>query len=291
MIARVFPRRTKATPVDDYAFVGEPHLFVPDDITEVHVSVTFTWDLREAERLARIWSRIAPVKIGGPATGMRGETFIPGRHLKPGYVITSRGCDRNCWFCSVGAREGALRELPVTSGSNVLDDNLLACSDKHIAAVFEMLGRQKERAVFSGGIEAKRLKPRHVELFKNLRPKRIYFAYDTPDDLPPLEEAVRLFREAEYASRSTLNCYVLIGYPGDSFEAAESRLGTVVRIGMTPMAMLYRDWIREPSEDSEPSEEWKKFSRAWARPAAIFAKNRNFDYLPKTRDERIRSYG
>jgi hypothetical protein len=280
MIARVFPRQTKATPIDDYAFVGDPPLsfFIPEDVDEVHVSATFTWDLPEAERLARAWSRIAPVKLGGPATGMRGEDFDPGKYLKPGYVITSRGCPNRCWFCSVSKREGGeVRELPITPGSRVLDDNLLACSEAHIRAVFAMLAGQEEAALFTGGIEAKRLKPWHVELFKDLRPKRIYFAYDTPDDLPPLEEAMRLFRAAEYASRNTLHCYVLIGYPGDSFEAAETRLGTVVRIGMTPMAMLYRDGLREPSG------EWRKFQRAWARPAAIYAKNRSLDYLPKLR--------
>ena len=69
MIARVFPRKTTATPLDEYAFVGEPGLFIPDDITEVHVSVTFTWDKPIAERLARIWERYAPVKVGGTAYG------------------------------------------------------------------------------------------------------------------------------------------------------------------------------------------------------------------------------
>lgn len=61
-IARVFPRATACTPKDEYAFVGDIPLFFPEDITEVHVSVTFSWDLPEAERLARAWGRIAPVK-------------------------------------------------------------------------------------------------------------------------------------------------------------------------------------------------------------------------------------
>ena len=71
---------------------------------------------------------------------------MPGMYLKKGYVITSRGCPNRCWFCSVPRREGGrLRELPITEGNIVLDDNLLACSRQHIEAVFEMLGRQ-ERA-------------------------------------------------------------------------------------------------------------------------------------------------
>ena len=136
MIARVFPRKTKATPIDDYAFVGLPGLFIPDDVTEVHISATFTWDLPLVDVMRRAWERIAPVTIGGPATGQRGDAFTPGMYLKKGYVISSRGCPNNCWFCSVPKREGALRELPIEDGHNVLDDNLLACSDEHIKAVF-----------------------------------------------------------------------------------------------------------------------------------------------------------
>jgi hypothetical protein len=155
----------------------------------------------------------------------------------------------------------------------VLDDNLLACSEPHIRRVFAMLERQKERAVFTGGIETKRLDHWHIDLFEDLRPKRIYFAYDTPDDLPPLEEAARMFREHQYGSRNILYCYVLIGYPRDTFDAAERRLQTVVRLGLTPMAMLYRD------ELGKTTREWRRFQRAWARPAAIFAATRDKSYL------------
>ena len=36
--------------------------------------------------------------------------------------------------------------------------------------------------------------------------EQIFFAYDTPDDLPPLEHAAHLFREASYGNRSILRC-------------------------------------------------------------------------------------
>jgi hypothetical protein len=251
---------------------------LPDDISEVHVSVTFSWDLPEAERLVRAWNRIVPTIIGGPATGMRGGDFVPGRYLKDGYVITSRGCPNRCWFCSVPRREGnEVRELPITTGYNILDDNLLACGEAHIKAVFAMLAAQKDAALFTGGIEAKRIRPWHIELFKSIRPKRIYFAFDEPDDLPPLEEAMRLFREAEYGSRNILCCYVLVGHESDTFDAAERRLKTVMKLGMTPMAMLYRD-----NSYREPSGDWRRFQRSWARPAAIFASSRDNGYLAVT---------
>ena len=75
-ILRVFPRKTNATPQDDYTAIGSPGLFIPDDISEIHISVTFTWDLQYAEILADQWSRYGNVKIGGPATGMRGEILL-----------------------------------------------------------------------------------------------------------------------------------------------------------------------------------------------------------------------
>jgi hypothetical protein len=270
MIARVFPRKTSATPTDEYAFVGEPPLFLPEGIEEVHVSVVFTWDLTEAERLARAWSRIAPVKIGGPATGMRGEEFTPGMYVKRGYTFTSRGCDSGCWFCSVPKREGKLRELEIHDGNIVTDDNLLACSRKHILEVFEMLKRQKYgRVFFTGGIEAKRLRPWHIDLFKELRPKEIFFAYDTPDDLQPLRVASAMFDRAAYGTRNILYCYTLIGYPGDTFEAAKVRLQAVKGLGFSPFAMLYRD------ETGVTDKLWRRFQRSWVRPAAIFAKVRD----------------
>jgi radical SAM superfamily enzyme YgiQ (UPF0313 family) len=270
MLARVFPRKTHATPIDDYSFVGDPGLFLPEDITEVHISVAFTWDLREAERLAGSWSRIAPVKIGGPATGMRGEDFVSGRYLKPGYVITSRGCPNFCWFCSVPAREGnAVRELPVREGWNILDDNLLSCSEPHIRAVFAMLKRQKMgKPQFTGGLEAKRLKSWHVEFLKELRPREVFFAYDTADDLLPLKEAVRLLKEADYFPRDVFRCYVLIGFPGDSFQEAELRLQSVWNLGMYPMAMLYRD------KGGKTFPAWRRFQRLWARPALVYVRQR-----------------
>jgi hypothetical protein len=69
-IVRVFPRRTKATPTDALTVIGEPDLFTEAD--RVHISVAFTWDIPEAERLYDVWKKIAPTEIGGPATGAQG---------------------------------------------------------------------------------------------------------------------------------------------------------------------------------------------------------------------------
>jgi len=273
-IIRLFPRRTTATPNDALVRVDcPPGLF--DEADEVHISVAFIWDLPVAERLENLWRHVAPVRIGGPATGERGGNFTPGMYLKPGYVITSRGCPNRCWFCSVPKREGALRELAITDGWNILDDNLLACPEEHIRAVFAMLHRQKRvghRAEFTGGLEAAKLQPWHVEEIRKLAPESVFFAYDTPDDLEPLVDAGRLFQQAGYGRNNHhLRAYVLCGYAKDTFEAAEKRMRQVVDAGFWPMAMVWRN------RHGNVSQEWARFQRLWARPAisANLAKGTN----------------
>ena len=162
-VLRVFPRKTNATPDDKNVIINRmPTLF--DEADQIHVSVAFTWDIPRAEELAYMWQSVAPTSIGGPAFNERGEEFEPGMYLKQGYTITSRGCPNKCWFCSVWKRESGVRELKINSGYNLMDDNILACSDQHIKAVFEMLKLQKHPIAFTGGLEAKILKSWHIEI-------------------------------------------------------------------------------------------------------------------------------
>ena len=265
-IARVFPRKTNATPDDDMCFFGPPPLLFLPEIDEVHVSVAFTYDREKAEELAEDWRIVgAPVKIGGPAYDDPAEgDFVPGRYLKNGYVITSRGCNNRCWFCSAWRREGKLRELPITNGWDVLDNNLLQCSEDHIRAVFDMLKHQPVRPKFTGGLEAKELKPWHCDLLWESKAQRMYFAYDTPDDYEPLVEAGKMLRGAGITPQShTAACYNLIGYKGDTFEKAQERMEQTIRAGFMPYAMLYRD------EKGNVDREWAMFQREWLRPALV----------------------
>lgn len=266
-IIRVFPRRTKATPTDEHTRIGFPGLF-EEGADEIHISVTFTWDLSLAEKLAVAWSDYGTVKMGGPAMGMPGGDFVPGRYLREGYVITSRGCPNHCWFCNVWRREGQeIRELPITEGWNVLDDNLLACPDDHIKAVFAMLAKQNHPIEFTGGLEAAKLKPWHVEELRRLHPKQLFFAYDTPDDLEPLIDAGRMLTLAGFTTAShALRAYVLCGYRGDNLEEANHRMSQVMSAGFMPMAMLYRD------AKGRVNPGWAAFQRLWARPALIAAR-------------------
>lgn len=262
---RVFPRKTESSPTDDKAFFGGPRLWkVDEDDRDVKVSVVFTYDKPKAEFLAKQWDTAGyHVSVGGPAYDDRGEEFVPGRYLKKGLVITSRGCNsEDCWFCQVPEREGEIRELEIKNGYNLCDNNILQCSEKHIRAVFAMLNRQKQAVKLTGGLEAAVLEDWHVDLIAGLKPKPevIYFAYDIPDDLEPLIEAAKKMR-AIGLNNQRVGCYVLMGWPKDTIEKAQERLQMCVDLDMMPFAMLYAG--QEPLRDPD----WRKLQRNHAKPA------------------------
>jgi len=257
------------TPTDALAFTDmQPPMLTMPEVDEVQISVTFSWDMRKAEQMEKAWRAVGvPVKVGGRAFRDPGGEFIPGMYLKHGMTITSRGCDNQCWFCDAWKIEGKTRELEIKEGWNVLDNNLLGCSEKHIRVVFEMLARQQEKAVFTGGLEAKILEPWHAVLLREIKAKRMYFAYDTPDDYEPLVQAGKIMQQEGHRFEShSMACYCLIGYPNDTFNKAEKRLVDTVKAGFMPYAMLYRGL------DGAKDTAWGKFQREWLRPEILGTK-------------------
>lgn len=63
----------------------------------------------------------------------------------------------------------------------------------------------------------------------------------------------------------------MIGYPKDTFEAAEKRLLQLVSVGFTPFAMLWRP-DNAAQEKHAPGPGWRALQRRWARPAIIHAR-------------------
>jgi hypothetical protein len=130
-----------------------------------------------------------------------------------------------------------------------------------------------QRVEFTGGLEARAMEDYQVGLLADLKPRpNCFFAYDPGDPFETLENAAKRLLAAGFTARShRLRCYVLIGYPKDTFTLAEQRLKDMLRIGFTPMAMLWRP--ETPSADKwAPGSDWRGFQRQWARPAIIHSK-------------------
>jgi hypothetical protein len=270
-IIRIFPRKTAMTPTGENVRVWPatiPTMF--DEADRIEISVTFTSDIRKAEQMAAQWEYVAPVSIGGPAYNDRGGEFIPGKYVKEGNVVTHRGCPNSCWFCDAWKREGReIRELTIHDGYNLLDNNILACSVSHQEKVYQMLLQQPQRIKFTGGLEAARFTKWNVEWLSKLKPEYAYFAYDEHNDWEPLVEAVKLLREYELLKNHSYGCYVLVGYPKDTFEDAEMRLIDVVHLGLMPQAMLL-DRAEKKSEAEQ--KQWQRFQREWANKVIVGSK-------------------
>ena len=268
-VIRVFPRRTSFTPNDPYVFIGDPPMMRPE-ADEVHISVTFTWDVVEGWRLRGSWAQYYPtVKIGGPAIpGAFVGDFRPGMYVKPGVTFTSRGCNRRCPWCLVPEREGRLLLLDIQPGSIISDNNLLQAGRDHISTVFDMLRCQGKAATFSGGLDARLVDDWVANELRTVPIREVYLAADTKASLSALRCAVG--KLGSFLKRRQLRCYVLIGFDGETIAGATERLEAVWETGCLPFAQLYQP----PEGRIEYSHDWRALQREWDRPAAMFAQHR-----------------
>ena len=259
-ILRVFARKTSMTPMDELTYYDTPGLFVQEH-DEVHIVVTFTWDLERGQYLKECWESATdkPVRIGGAAFGdpCLGD-FVPGLYLKHGVTITSRGCVNACPWCLVSRREGKLREIENFAAGNIVqDNNFLACSKQHRAKVYEMLKGQR-KIDFSGGLESEFLTDWDVEQIRGLKINKLWLACDSKERVKPFQKACKKLVNAGF-SRDKIHCYVLCG---NDMNENEDRLRTVFEAGALPFAQL-----EQPCEWKEYPREWKRFARLWSRPA------------------------
>ena len=108
----------------------------------------------------------------------------------------------------------------------------------------------------------KQLSDYDQELIRNFREKN-------QNAMPPSKFAEMVFNGGVATKTShRISCYVLIGYKGDTFEAAEKRLQQVLDLGMTPFAMLYRN------ESGNRNPEWISFQAQWANPTKIYGQRK-----------------
>lgn len=268
----MFPRRTSYTPTDGLAFVGDPPLIPRYAVDEIHVSVTFSWDKPEGERLSESWQEQYPearVLLGGPAYGSPSSEFVPGRYVVEGVVFTSRGCDNRCPWCLVPEREGRLSLLPVAEGYKVNDNNFLACPKAHREAVYAMLRRQRKAAVFAGGIDARLVTAEFADELRTIRVSELFLACDSKGAIPQLERAAS---HLGWLGIEKLRAFVLVGFGGESLEDAERRLEAVWAAGVMPFVQYYR-----PSDaPTRPAvaREWRDLVHRWSRPAVVKARHK-----------------
>jgi hypothetical protein len=177
--------------------------------------------------------------------------------------------------------EGGFREIPVTEGNEIQDNNILLSSRSHWDKVISMLRTQKG-VRFVGGLDARLLKAYHVEDLRSLSIKELWFAYDKPSRRAALLKAAERLKAAGF-KRYKLRCYVLVKYDKrETVQDAEERLRDCWRMGFLPFVQIYRPpdsasrgCVHLPAEEYKGS--WQQLRRLWSRARAMHGHMKEID--------------
>ena len=187
-------------------------------------------------------------------------------HYPHAIGFLTRGCIRNCPWCIVPRKEGAIRpaatwqEIKRPDSRNIvfLDNNVLA--HEHGLQQIEELGREQIWVDFNQGLDARLITPEVARLLSGLHWMRfVRLSCDTEQMIPVIEQAVAHMREAGIAP-SRFWAYMLV----QDVEEAHRRALALDAMGVMPFAQPYRDY-----DGGEPTAEQKKFAR-WVNARQAF---------------------
>ena len=185
------------------------------------------------------------------------EDVLPDYSLIPKWntsiVFSSRGCIRNCPFCSVKVLEpefrakNSIKHLIYPGHKKVIlwDNNILASPSWE--NVFQELEELKLEVDFNQGIDARLVNTKVVSSLKRLKIPLVRLAYDTQEIQKHLRTAITLLKEAGFKGRKIL-VYCLYNNPfeKDTPETFLARLQDLIDWGVVSYPMRY-----EPLEPRE----------------------------------------
>lgn len=196
----------------------------------LYVSIPFTWNLPDVRK--KVTALFYPrVIVGGPAVRLMPGYFSDLRHvteggddysvlklISPRVTRTTQGCPNNCGFCGVRRICGAFREFGHWPSGNVLiDDNLLAASDRHFERVIDDLIGYTE-ADFNQGLDARLLTDFHAAQLRRIKKPIIRLALDSMGTAEDWLVAIDTLRRAGIP-KSRIRSYAIVGFNTDPAEA------------------------------------------------------------------------
>ena len=188
-------------------------------------------------------------------------------HVDYAVGFLTRGCIRNCPWCVVPKKEGAIRaystwqqvKRPDSKKILFLDNNVLACPHG-IEQIRDMVGKNI-RIDFNQGLDARLITPEVAKLLSKLKWNTyIRMSCDTNAMLPIVKKAILLLKEYRVKPYKIF-VYALVKETSE----AEFRVKTLRSMGVNVFAQPYRDFENR----IEPSDEQKMFAR-WVNHKAIF---------------------
>ena len=194
------------------------------------------------------------------------ENILPDYSLIPEWkasiIFASRGCIRNCPFCSVKVLEPgfkpkkSIRHLIYPGHKKVIlwDNNILA--SPYWEDIFQELAESNLEIDFNQGIDARLINTKVISMLKRLKIPLIRLAYDTQGIRRHLRDAIDLLKEAGFRGRRIL-VYCLYNNPfeKDTPETFLNRIQDLIDWGVVSYPMRY--------EPLEPREKNSYISPYW----------------------------
>lgn len=244
----------------------------------------FDWNRPVADALEQYG-----VRMGG--TGTLHKDTLPDyiEHIMPDYSLygitdvayghLSRGCPRSCPFCIVAGKEGTVSHkvgnlTDFWSGQKeiqLMDPNILACADR--MELLQQLSDCGAWVEFNQGLDARLLTDDVISVLKQIKVRRIHFAWDNPRD-KTVQPALERFAEAwgiKPKDRSIV-VYVLVNY-WSTMDQDIARITWLRDRGYAPFVMVY---------DKPNAPEEIRHMQRWCNNRWVFYRCKNFeDYDPK----------
>ena len=250
---------------------------IPDP-DEVYASCIFHKNKHLVDGL-KFYYPNARIDIGGAGYDLKKNLPEEINHLMPDYSIypdcdydlgfTTRGCNRNCYFCIVPKKEGKFRinqhpsefHDPKHKKIMLLDNNILFDKDWFLEVTDWILANNL-KVDFNQGLDIRLVDADIAKRLAVLRPiDSWHFAFDSMDYMDSVIKGIHTLNENGVDVRHKANWYVYLHNDGQ-FEDALERCNILRKLDALPYIMVNRDARRT-----------KRMSdlKRWTRPQIFFS--------------------
>lgn len=212
---------------------------------------------------------------GGPGLAEEVEHSYPDYSIYPelakdtAYGFLTRGCPRGCAFCIVGHKEGTCsRKVADLSqfwkdqrNIVLLDPNITACRDWR--ELFQQLIDSQAWIDFSQGLDIRLMTSEKAEMLKQMKIKRVHFAWDNYEDRDMIVPKFEAFRDATGWDRRRMGVFVLTNY-NTTLEQDLDRIYTLRELGYHPYIMIYDKQHVKKGSDLRRLQRWVNSRVAFA---------------------------
>ena len=176
------------------------------------------------------------------------ENLCPDYSLYPqfteAYGFLTRGCPRNCPFCIVTQKEGAVSKQVADLSCfaqkqktiKLLDPNILACKDRE--NLLQQLAESKAYIDYTQGLDARYVTDNIAKLICQTKISMVHFAFDLMKHENQIVKGLETFQRHFNKSDRHCQVYILTNY-NTTHQEDIYRVKKVMELGYRPNIMIY----------------------------------------------------